>query len=182
MLGGTGQGKTAFLNLLANVKNVFKNVNGIESCKNFNEESVESHIGGAMTSKTSDAVKYIFKIGHAIFTVIDTPGFGDSRGMDMDATHFEKIKQTVLDEGEINCVCVVQNGREARISTQLMYSFSSLTSILPQAISHQIIFVYTNCERQSNMNFHHPSVNQFFGFQNSTIIPFIVLDNPLVYV
>jgi len=30
--------------------------------------------------------------------VIDTPGFGDSRGMDTDAENFEKIKKIVLDE------------------------------------------------------------------------------------
>jgi hypothetical protein len=70
-----------------------------------------------MASKTSDAARYTFKIGYAEITVIDTPGFGDSRGMDVDAEHFEKIKKTVLDEGGINCVCVIQNGREARIST-----------------------------------------------------------------
>ena len=70
-----------------------------------------------MASKTSDVRKYEVKVGHALFTIIDTPGFGDSRGMDVDAEHFEKIKKTVLDEGGINCVCVIQNGREARIST-----------------------------------------------------------------
>ncbi len=50
-------------------------------------------------------------------TIIDTPGFGDSRGLEVDSQNFEMIKQTILEEGGINCVCVIQNGREARIST-----------------------------------------------------------------
>jgi hypothetical protein len=34
-----------------------------------------------MVSKTSNAKKYKLKIGHGNFTIIDTPGFGDSRGV-----------------------------------------------------------------------------------------------------
>ena len=60
-----------------------------------------------MASKTSEAGKYEMKIGHGNFTIIDTPGFGDSRGIDVDAEHFNKIKETVLMEGGINCICVV---------------------------------------------------------------------------
>lgn len=88
-----------------------------------------------MVSKTSEAVKYEVNIGHAKLTIIDTPGFGDSRGLEVDSQNFDKIKQIILEEGGINCVCVIQNGRESRISTQLKYSYSSLTSILPKAIS-----------------------------------------------
>jgi len=45
-----------------------------------------------MTSKTSDSGRYEINIGHGKFTIIDTPGFGDSRGMSINAEHFEKIK------------------------------------------------------------------------------------------
>ena len=40
-----------------------------------------------MTSKTSGVAKYEFKIGHANITIIDTPGFGDSRGTEIDKDH-----------------------------------------------------------------------------------------------
>ena len=45
-----------------------------------------------MASKTSDAAKYELIMGHGKFTIIDTPGFGDSRGTEVDIKHFEKIK------------------------------------------------------------------------------------------
>ena len=45
-----------------------------------------------MASQTSDAKKYKLRIGHANFTIIDTPGFGDSRGMKVDQENFERIK------------------------------------------------------------------------------------------
>ena len=60
-----------------------------------------------MASKTSDAVKYEIKIGHGTFTFIDTPGFGDTRGIPYDKLHAEKIRKSILSEGGINCVCVI---------------------------------------------------------------------------
>ena len=89
-----------------------------------------------MASQTSFAKKYKTRIGHANLTIIDTPGFGDSRGIDVDNQNFERIKEIVLKAGGINCVCVIQNGREARIHSQLKYSYSTLTGILPKAIEN----------------------------------------------
>jgi GTP-binding protein EngB required for normal cell division len=52
-------------------------------------------------------VTYSIRIGHANFTIIDTPGFGDTRGPKQDEVNFEKIKKSVLDAKGINCICVV---------------------------------------------------------------------------
>lgn len=41
---------------------------------------IENLQGKAMDSKTSKAKKYKTKIGEATFTIIDTPGFCDTRG------------------------------------------------------------------------------------------------------
>ena len=38
-------------------------------------------------SKTSDVRFYKFKIGKVNLTIIDTPGFGDTRGMKQDELH-----------------------------------------------------------------------------------------------
>ena len=37
-------------------------------------------------------LEYKLKIGHANFTIIDTPGFGDSRGIAQDQINFERIR------------------------------------------------------------------------------------------
>jgi predicted GTPase len=52
----------------------------VQSWRNYNDETVEQALQDKMASKTSDAKTYRFKIGHGSFTVIDTPGFGDTRG------------------------------------------------------------------------------------------------------
>ena len=70
-----------------------------------------------MASKTSGCEKYQVKIGKARITIIDTPGFGDSRGVQLDDEHVKMICDFILDERGINAVVIVQNGREARFST-----------------------------------------------------------------
>jgi len=134
LVGGTGQGKTELLNLLGNL-NTLSIIKDIKGFKRINKADVENQEGGNMASKTNDVVKYVIEIGHATFTIIDTTGFGDTRGLETDKINVEKIKQAVISEGSINCICVIQNGRESRINTQLNYVFSSLTKILPKAIS-----------------------------------------------
>jgi len=63
LLGGTGAGKTSFLNFLANVQRAIQSIQDVKSCKRFNNESIENYTGGDMASKTSDSKKYLFKIG-----------------------------------------------------------------------------------------------------------------------
>ena len=98
-----------------------------------------------MASKTSGCAKYNCKIGNAKLQIIDTPGFGDSRGPKLDDEHVKKICDFVLNENGINAIVIVQNGREARFTTTLKYGYSTLISILPQDIARQIVMVYTNC-------------------------------------
>ena len=85
-----------------------------------------------MASKTNDPLRYNFKIGETVFTLIDTPGFGDTRGMAIDRASSEKIKKIVVAEGGVNCVCIVQNGRLQRLTTEMSYCYSSLMDILPK--------------------------------------------------
>jgi hypothetical protein len=159
-----------------------KSIKNIETCKAFNKVELENLNGGSMSSKTSDAARYEFDIGYARFTVIDTPGFGDSRGMETDAENFEKIKKIVLDEQGINCVCVIQNGREPRMNTQLKYNYTCLIDILPKKIADQIMLVYTNCRDATEMTFDHLTLNETFDFPPKKAIPFVCIDNPLHYV
>jgi septin family protein len=81
LLGGTGQGKTSFLNFLGNIEKALNNKDGIKNCQNLNSMKLESQVGGNMASKTSGCELYQVKIGKAKITVTDTPGFGDTRGV-----------------------------------------------------------------------------------------------------
>ena len=49
-----------------------------------------------MASKTSDVRFYDIKIGSVNLRVIDTPGFGDTRGTIQDQIHYDRIKEAVI--------------------------------------------------------------------------------------
>ena len=85
-----------------------------------------------MASKTNDPLRYNFEIGETVFTLVDTPGFGDTRGLKFDKASSEKIKEMVVAEGGFNCVCIVQNGRTPRLTNEISYCYSSLMEILPK--------------------------------------------------
>lgn len=82
LLGGTGQGKTSFLNLLLNGNTVLKGVNSINSVNQQNKIDIEQNLEDEMASKTDDALVYKnVPFGNFKINIIDTPGFGDSRGL-----------------------------------------------------------------------------------------------------
>lgn len=80
------------MNFLLNAQKATQSIEGLTSCGRGNEMSAENEHGGTDESQTSKAMKYTIRIGHANFTIIDTPGFGDTRGTDWDARNFEEIK------------------------------------------------------------------------------------------
>jgi hypothetical protein len=67
------------------------------------------------------------------------------------------------------------------MNDQMKYSYSSLTQILPRAIEDQIMFVYTNCKTEDDINFEHSSLNKLFGFGPERCIDRVWFDNPISY-
>ena len=89
LIGETGSGKTSFLNLICNFRLVqtlgFQA--GLEQFHNFNDFALENTISLQMESKANDAKLYNVEFHDLKIGIIDTPGFGDSRGMEEDRRH-----------------------------------------------------------------------------------------------
>ena len=165
LIGETGSGKTSFLNLLCNyglVKELGFEV-GVEHFHSFNEIQIENAVANKMESKTSDAMKYAVSLGDTNLEIIDTPGFGDSRGMDEDKKHITRIINALKKEDYVNCVCLIINGRASRMSATLGYVLSEITSILPRTIIDNIIVVFTNTTGLLQLNFDLGTLNHYFG-------------------
>ena len=168
LIGETGSGKTSFLNLLCNSK-LFEELGTkvdaakLKRIRHYNDLKIEDSTACAMASKTSDAMFYNTEVCQMRMTVIDTPGFGDSRGLEQDKENVKKIIDALRHEDHINCVCLVINGRQARMSASLKYVLGEISSILPKEVFDNIIVVFTNTADPLDCNFDICELDPFFG-------------------
>ena len=166
LLGQTGSGKTSLLNLIANIYRIRRirfeddEVLATQELQAFGQGfvtdlSVENALEDSMASKTSDARVYQLELAENWFlTIMDTPGFGDSRGIEVDQEHVKRIMGCLKEKIQsINCVMVVVNGREARMTATMTYVLSQLTVVMPKAVMEHIAVVFTNTETKRKLNF-----------------------------
>ena len=167
LIGETGSGKTSFLNLLCNCSMMqvlqHPSFEDLSLLRNFNDINLENASSHKMESKTSGAKVYSAVLSGLKMGIIDTPGFGDSRGMEQDKLNTKAIVDVLRDEEYVNCVCLVINGRQARMSANLQYVLSEITAILPKNIVGNVIVVFTNTADALDLNFDLDQLRGFFG-------------------
>ncbi|CAE7390900.1 105313388 [Symbiodinium natans] len=172
LLGQTGSGKTSLLNLIANFGGVLRLLFDKEQILTHEElarfgqarvsdSTLENAVDDPMASKTSDAKVYqITLASNWHFTIIDTPGFGDSRGVEEDKKHVERIMACLQKVTTINSVMLVMNGRDSRMTATMNYVIAQLTAVMPKAVLDNIVVVFTNTEKKSKLNFDRTCLKQ----------------------
>jgi len=169
LIGESGCGKTSFLNLLCNCETLLAFFSGpgpkkAENIHSFNDMRMENAHNCKMGSSTNDAKKYEVEIGGHKVGVIDTPGFGDTRGLQQDKRNTDKILRFLNEEVDyVNCVCLVINGRESRMHKFLRYILTAVTSILPKDILDNVIVVCSNTDKKIKLNFEIAILTEYFG-------------------
>lgn len=176
MLGQTGSGKTSLLNLFCNVAMIreYGYQDSMEKfheflsdkCREFQDSSIEHARDKASESKTSAAKVYKVQWENAEHgtddespsvrvlpvRLIDTPGFGDTRGFEEDKKHVQRIIEAIKTVNQINAVLIVMNGREARFSPQLKYVLGQVGAQLPRSVLENVVVVFTNCASALDLN------------------------------
>jgi GTP-binding protein EngB required for normal cell division len=178
LIGQTGSGKTSFLNLLLNINklvDINNNLKTMNTFQRYNDIKLEMN-GGAMESKTANSTIYDTTFQHYKMKVIDTPGFGDSRGMGYDAAHRRNIIDIIKQLTYVNCIILVINGREARMTTQLRYVIDDITSIMPEKIRNNIVVMFTNVDDLLNLNFEISSLKEYI---RTDIKHYWYVENPI---
>ncbi|KAL0201622.1 hypothetical protein M9458_004809, partial [Cirrhinus mrigala] len=146
LLGSTGAGKTTLINVMANyVLGVkwqdayrYKLINEVT-----NRTQAESQ-----TSVVSSFELYNqpgFEIPYSL-TIVDTPGFGDTRGIAHDKLITEQIKSFLcspLGIDHIDAVCFVVQASLARLSANQKYIFDSVLSIFGKDVAENILVLVT---------------------------------------
>ena len=183
VIGETGSGKTSFLNLLCNFGTIealglgLDSVEALHQFRNFNDMQLENMMSSQMASKTSGAKLYNVELGELKLGIIDTPGFGDSRGIEEDEKNVKKIIAALENEETefVNCVCLVINGRSCRSTVLLKYVLSEVTAILPQDVLNNVIVVFSNTKDILELNFKVSELREYFG---KDIKNYFCIENP----
>lgn len=165
LLGSTGVGKSTFINSIANylsfadLKTAVKEpplvlIPSQFTVKDKNDKLQEVSIGNddnneslnTGESATQDVKTYVFPIwnGQLNVRIIDTPGIGDTRGIEKDNENSENILSFIASLHELHAICFLLKPNESRSTVYFKYCMSQILSRLEKSASKNIVFVFTN--------------------------------------
>ncbi|XP_075773034.1 uncharacterized protein LOC102448712 [Pelodiscus sinensis] len=152
VMGATGSGKTTLINGMINY------VLGVQWKDEFRFKLIHEITNRSQAeSQTSEVTAYEinhtegFKITYSL-TIIDTPGFGDTRGIEHDKKLTEKIRAFFSTPGaidHIDAVCFVVQASLARLTHTQRYVFDSVLSIFGKDIKDNILILVTFADGQT---------------------------------
>ncbi|XP_008292585.1 myosin-6-like, partial [Stegastes partitus] len=148
VVGETGAGKSALINALVNY------AMGVKWEDEVWFQIVEEEERSQSESQTSDVIVYqVFGFeGEALpysLTIIDTPGFGDTRGPEQDAIISQRLLDLFRsDDGvnEVNAVGLVLKASDYRLSDRQIYVFNSVMSLFGKNLEKNIVALITHSD------------------------------------
>ena len=148
VVGETGSGKTtllnSFLNFLMGIKyeDTFRYKIIVENINNkYPGVSVTDNVNiYYIRTKLSD-LPYI--------RIVDTPGFGDTRGITYDKKIIDMIRETFTNHCDtINAICFVANSNETRLTDFQKYIFAQVMSLFGKDVGENFMAMLTFSDGQ----------------------------------
>ena len=143
VIGPTGSGKTTLLNSYVNY------LMGINYTDTFRYKIIneikkinDSH------SQTSEVTDYNIRAKDGRFyQIIDTPGFGDTKGIQVDEEITNKISDFFLFKtGEINAICLVLKSSDNRLAACQKYIFNCIFDLFGDDMKKVFLAMLTFCD------------------------------------
>nr|XP_033506740.1 uncharacterized protein LOC117272097 [Epinephelus lanceolatus] len=146
VFGAAGAGKSTLINGMINY------ILGVKWEDSYRFKLVdESQSKSQAHSQTSDVTVYKlnhqegFKIEHSL-TIVDTPGFGDTRGIERDREILHQLSKVYSDElgvSEVDAICFVAQAALTQLTPSQEYVFESLLSIFGKDVAENIRVLVT---------------------------------------
>ena len=162
MVGMTGAGKSLMIN------NIINYVYGVSYADNFrfeliiDKEEIAERGGLGSKSKADSMTSWVtgfnlnyqegFRVNFGL-TIIDTPGFGDTRGIKYDEIIVDQIREFFQSDQccpvkEISCVGFVIQASTARITDDQKYVFDQVLNVFGKDMSENVFLLFTFADAQ----------------------------------
>ncbi|XP_045028192.1 uncharacterized protein LOC123471222 isoform X2 [Daphnia magna] len=145
LMGATGSGKTTMINAMINY------VLGVRWDDPFRFILIDEDVTSQAFSQTREVTAYDihyrngFRVPYSL-TIVDTPGFGDTEGIERDQEITSVVKQFFENRDgiqELDAVGFVVQSALARLTSSQTYIFNSVLSIFGKDIGENVRFLVT---------------------------------------
>eukprot|EP01023_Acetabularia_acetabulum_P016460 TRINITY_DN18130_c0_g1_i5.p1 TRINITY_DN18130_c0_g1~~TRINITY_DN18130_c0_g1_i5.p1 ORF type:complete len:622 (-),score=53.14 TRINITY_DN18130_c0_g1_i5:210-2075(-) len=143
MLGESGSGKSTFMSTILNV------VTGVEFDDSFRFILVPENTGKEkVLSQTKSITEYRINAhnGYPPIIFVDTPGFGDTRGIQRDQQIFNDLSVYLQNINYVHAVCMVAKSSANRLSVYQKYIFDSVFNLFGKDVVENFICLLTFCD------------------------------------
>ncbi|XP_048039130.1 uncharacterized protein LOC125263973 [Megalobrama amblycephala] len=145
LVGETGVGKTTLVNTMVNY------LLGVKFEDEVWYEITEEEEAASDQTQTSEITMYeVCPVESPLsLTIIDTPGYGDTRGLEKDlevAENLSALFQSNDGVHEIDAVCFVTQASKNRLTDRQHYIISSILSLFGKDIVNNIVFLITHSD------------------------------------
>ncbi|KAK7123304.1 hypothetical protein R3I93_021653 [Phoxinus phoxinus] len=146
IIGEAGTGKTTLINTMINY------MLGVQrEDKVWFEITDDQSDRSSVHSQTSSITVYGFypRESPIDLTIIDTPGYGDTRGVEKDkqiAVSLLSLCESAEGIHEVHAVCLVINAQQNRLSDRQIYIFDAVQSLFGRDIAENIILLFTHSD------------------------------------
>ncbi|XP_039537229.1 uncharacterized protein LOC120485495 [Pimephales promelas] len=147
MVGETGTGKTTIINTMINY------LLGVKfEDQEFYQITEEDEYKDQSQSQTREITVYeaFVEESPTSLTIIDTPGYGHTDGLEKDREIAEYLTRLFSDKDDgihyIDAVCFVMKASQNRLSDRQLYIFHSVLSLFGKDIEENIVFLLTQSD------------------------------------
>uniref|UniRef100_A0A914BY04 G domain-containing protein n=1 Tax=Acrobeloides nanus TaxID=290746 RepID=A0A914BY04_9BILA len=95
-------------------------------------------------SCTQEPRVHVFHAGKKVIRLIDTPGMGDTRGLEQDQKNMASILGFIAPIKELHCICILLKPNNDKMSTAFRYCINELLTHLHKDAAKNIVFCFTN--------------------------------------
>uniref|UniRef100_A0A914VP29 Fibronectin type-III domain-containing protein n=1 Tax=Plectus sambesii TaxID=2011161 RepID=A0A914VP29_9BILA len=154
VVGGTGAGKTTLINSMVNYLYEVKKEDEFRfRLVSQMEETQESGYSTKVKSKTKWVTAFVLNNTRLQYrlTVVDTPGFGDTEGIQRDKETTRYIKEWFSQKGpdgldRLDAVCMVVKSSETRLTHQAQFELNQVVALFGKDMESNILPLLTFCD------------------------------------